>query len=100
MGIELFLLQILGFLRKNSYQEENILENSDNLGSGTLQGCKAARLQGCKAARLQGCKAARLQGWIFKVNKFYALFPRSYPFPLFKHGICGRKWEYCHRGWC
>ncbi|MIT32169.1 hypothetical protein ATP21_25920, partial [Salmonella enterica] len=67
VGIELFLLQILGFPRKNSYQEENILENSDNLGSGTLQ------------------------GWIFKVNKFYALFPRSYPFPLFKHGICGRK---------
>ncbi|EEH0276631.1 hypothetical protein GRJ90_004979 [Salmonella enterica] len=62
VGIELFLLQILGFPRKNSYQEENILENSDNLGSGTLQGCKAARLQGCKAARLQGCKAARLQG--------------------------------------
>ncbi|EEL0070466.1 hypothetical protein G4F03_001536 [Salmonella enterica] len=38
------------------------MENSDNIGSDTLQGCKAARLQGCKAARLQGCKAARLQG--------------------------------------
>ncbi|EHL8229093.1 hypothetical protein KE423_002977 [Salmonella enterica] len=58
----MLLLQTLGFLRKNLYQEENILERSDNLGSHTLQGCKAARLQGCKAARLQGCKAARLQG--------------------------------------
>ncbi|EBU0745496.1 hypothetical protein CSK47_10445 [Salmonella enterica] len=53
MGIELFLLQTLGFPRKNSYQEENILENSDNLGSCTLQGCKAARLQGCKAKFLK-----------------------------------------------
>ncbi|EAA6844370.1 hypothetical protein DRX19_25945 [Salmonella enterica subsp. enterica] len=65
VGIELFLLQILGFPRKNSYQEENILENSDNLGSGTLQGCKAARLQGCKAARLQGCKAKFLKSTNF-----------------------------------
>ncbi|EJO2707887.1 YadA-like family protein [Salmonella enterica] len=45
VGIELFLLQILGFPRKNSYQEENILENSDNLGSGALQGCKAGFLK-------------------------------------------------------
>ncbi|EEF5707417.1 hypothetical protein AB6Q20_002298 [Salmonella enterica] len=29
------------------------MENSDNLGSCTLQGCKAARLQGCKARFLK-----------------------------------------------
>ncbi|EBW9697683.1 hypothetical protein GWC26_03520 [Salmonella enterica subsp. enterica] len=41
------------------------MENSDNSGSHTLQGCKAARLQGCKAARLQGCKARSLKSTNF-----------------------------------
>ncbi|EHB2430981.1 hypothetical protein JYH61_000070 [Salmonella enterica] len=54
------------------------MENSDNSGSHTLQGCKAARLQGCKAARLQGCKARSLKSTNFTFSSLViALFLSS-----------------------